>query len=334
MARPTSFKSSDIIKAANELNKLSKNINGTSLRKLLGAGRPDALMKQYNELLVEGKITTVEETTEVAEVVEVRELPIEVQQSLDDAVTSLKNVVMHCNDIAHNTVESRLSAAIEKAKDTEINAAEEVEKAQQDLGNAYDEIEQLKDEYQTEIDLLNDKLSQSIQVNSDLRVDLTNTKKDFGTAQKSNIDLTAKLETKTSECHVAEQDSLVQKTRAEEVAKQLVLAQETSAELDIKLNDANSLNTKNLAEIATLTANLSNALEAKDEAKIEAMSQTEIANKALSEATTASAEVASTTKQIVTSEEREALLHKQLEVQAAEIAGYKIQIESKNKMIP
>ncbi|MFT5716331.1 MAG: hypothetical protein ACI9T7_000506 [Oleiphilaceae bacterium] len=331
MARPASFKASDVIKAANELNKLSKNINGTSLRKLVGAGRPDALMKQYNELLNEGKITTVEETTEVAEVVEVRELPVEVQQSLDEAVTSLKNVVMHCNDIAHNTVESRLSAAIEKAKDTEINAAEEVEKAQQDLGNAYDEIEQLKDEYQTEIDLLNEKLSQSIQVNSDLKIELSNTKKDLGDAQKSNIDLTTKLETKTEQCQLAEQDSLVQKTRAEEVAKQLITAQESSAELDIKLNDANYLNTKNLAEIATLTANVSNALEAKDEAKLEAMSQTEIANKALSEATTASAEVASTTKQLTASEEREALLHKQLEQKSAEIAECKMQVESSNK---
>lgn len=331
MARPASFKASDIIKAANELNRASKNINGTSLRKLVGAGRPDALMKQYSELLEEGKITAVETTTEITEVVEVRELPKEVQQSLDDAVASLKNVVMNCNDIAHNTVENRLDAAMEKTKAAEVLAAEEVEKAQQDLGNAYDEIEQLKEESQAEVDLLNEKTTKLDQNNSDLKIELSGTKKDLNDIQEDNIDLTIKLEAKTNQCQVAEQESIVQKTRSEEVAKQLVTAQEVSAELNQKLNDANSINAKNLTEIATLTANVTNALEAKDEAKLDVITQTEIANKALSEAATASAEVAGITKQLTASEEREALLHKQLEAQAAEIAKYKMQMESLNK---
>ncbi|NQZ48620.1 MAG: hypothetical protein HRT95_00070 [Moritella sp.] len=61
------------------------------------------------------------------------------------------------------------------------------------------------------------------------------------------------------------------------------------------------------------------------------IAQTEIANDAQSEVATANAEVVGITKQLTASEEREALLHKKLEAQAADITGYKIQIESKNK---
>lgn len=195
MARPTSFKESDIIRAVNKINKNPRiTINGTSLRDSVGSGRPDALFKLYTKMLDDGKITTIEEATEISEVVEVRELPVEVQQSLDEAVNSLKNVVMHCNDIAHNTVENRLSTAIDKAKAAEILAAEDVQKAQQDLCNAYDEIEQVKDENQDETDLLNEKITKLDRGNSELTVELNSIKKEFGDAQKENAELLEKLE--------------------------------------------------------------------------------------------------------------------------------------------
>ncbi|HHK8568962.1 TPA: hypothetical protein ACQYCS_004630 [Vibrio parahaemolyticus] len=309
MARPTSFKASDIINAANELSRTGKNINGTSLRKLVGAGRPDALMTMYNELLAEGKISTVEETKDVAEVVEIRELPQEVEQSLDDAVTALKNVVMQCNDIAHNTVEGRLNAAIEKAKAEEILAAEEVEKAQIDLGAAYDEIEQLRDEHQAEIESLNDKLAKRDQENSELKLELSSTKQALDDSQKSNTDLSSKLEAKTTQCVTAEQDAIVQKTRAEEMAKQLAAAQETNAELTKSLDAEKALKADEHGKAEAAEAKLTVALEAKQEAKQEAK------------------------EAIAALKANEAELHQQLEERAAKIAEIQLQTKEDAKTI-
>ncbi|HHY0492716.1 TPA: hypothetical protein ACVU46_004510 [Vibrio parahaemolyticus] len=306
MARPTSFKASDIINAANELSRTGKNINGTSLRKLVGVGRPDALMSMYNELLAEGKITTVEEANkDVAEVVEVRELPQEVEESLNAAVESLKNVVMQCNDIAHSAVEGRLSAAIEKAKAEEILAAEEVEKAQLDLTSAYNEIEQLREEHQAELDRLNEILAKRDQENSDLKLELTSTKQSLNDQQKTNADLSAKLETKTEQCQQAEQDAIVQKTRAEEVGKQLTSVQETNAELTTSLDAEKALKADEHGRAEAAEAKLVAALESKQEAK----------------------------EAIAALKANEAELHQKLEEKAATIAESQLQIKEDAKVI-
>ncbi|HHC7360971.1 TPA: hypothetical protein ACN30T_004407 [Vibrio parahaemolyticus] len=269
MARPASFRPSDIINAVNELNRTGKNINGTSLRKLVGAGRPDALMSMYNDLLAEGKISTIEEQQEVAEVIEVRELPPEVEESLNSAVESLKNVVMQCNDIAHTAVEGRLNAAIDKAKAQEVLAAEEIEKAQADLKAAYDEIEQLRDDHQAELDKLNEKLEKQNKENSDLKLELTSTKQSLNDQQKTNADLSTKLEAKTEQCQLAEQDAIVQKTKAEEVAKQLSSAQETHTQLTSALDNERSLKAEEHGRAEAAEAKLAVALEDKQEAKEE-----------------------------------------------------------------
>ena len=269
MARPASFKSNDIINAANELIRTGKNINGTSLRKLVGAGRPDALMSMYNELLVEGKISTIEDQQEIAEVVEVRELPQEVEESLNNAVESLKNVVMQCNDIAHNAVEGRLSAAIEKAKAEEILAAEEVAKHQADLEMAYNDMEQLKEDHQAELERLNKKLAERDQENSDLKLELTSIKQSLNDQQKTNADLSTKLEAKTEQCQLAEQDAIVQKTKAEEVVKQLSSAQEIHAQLTSALDNERSLKAEEHGRAEAAEAKLAVALEDKQEAKEE-----------------------------------------------------------------
>lgn len=298
MARPTSFKESDIISAANELNRANKNINGTSLRKIVGAGRPDALMTMYNELLEQGKISTIEKQHEVAEVVDVRELPAEVEESLNSAVESLKNVVMQCNDIAHNVVEGRLSAAIEKAKAEEILAAEEVEKAQLDLTAAYNEIEQLREEHQAELDQLNDKLAKLNQENSDLKLELTSIKQSLNAQHKINAEQSDKLETKTEQCQKAEQDAIIQKTRAEEIAKQLSSAQKANGELTSALDNEKALKATEHGRAEAAEAKLAVALEAKEEAKAEAK-----------------------------------ILHQQLEEKAATIAENRQQIKEDEKTI-
>lgn len=328
MAAPKKFKDSDIIKAANELNKAGKNINGTSLRKLVGAGRPDTLLKMYNDLLAEGKITAIEETTEVAEVVEVRELPKEVEQSLDDAINALKNVVMQCNDIAHNTVENRLSAAIEKAKSAEVFAAEEVEKSEADLAAAFDEIEQLKEESQAELDLLSEKNGELVKEVSETKSELRSYHKSCADLEGKNVDLLIKLEAKTEQCTTAEQESLVQATRTEEANKQLVTAEKVNIELTDKLDTAKDLNAQNLAEIATLKAKLEDALLAKDEAKTENKAQAFIANNALSEVAKSNAETVAAKEQVIALKDSEALLHKQLEQQAVTINEDKTKIET------
>lgn len=332
MARPTTFKSSDIIKATNELNKSSTSkITGTALRKLIGTGRPDVIMREYNKLLENGTITAKKTDTDINEVVEVRELSKELEASLGDAMTALKNVVMHCNDIAHNTVENRLSAAIDKAKSAEVLAAEDVEKSEIDLAAAYDEIEQLKDERMTETDQLNEKITTLIKENSNLKIELNSLKKSYEDTQEVKMDLSEKLEIKTEQYTHAEQESLVQKTRSEEVDKQLLTAHKINAEHSKKIEDATALHTSNTANIAKLTTQLTDAIKAKVDAKQEVKSQTEIANSALLGAAKSQAETVSAKEQITALKDSEAMLHKQLEelsaTYAVENEKAKMQIE-------
>ncbi|WP_354624587.1 hypothetical protein [Psychromonas sp. MME2] len=331
MARPITFTSNDIIKAANELNKSSANkITGTALRKIIGTGRPEVIMRHYNKLLEAGTITATSTTTEVTEVVEVRDLPKEVEQSLNEAMTALKSVVMHCNDIAHNTVENRLSAAIDKAKSAEVLAAEDVEKSEIDLAAAYDEIEQLKDERMTETDQLNEKITTLIKENSDLKIELNSLKKSYEDTQTVKMDLLEKLEIKTEQYTHAEQEFLVQKTRSEEVDKQLLTAHKINAEHSKKIEDATALHTSNTANIAKLTTQLTDAIKAKVDAKQEVKSQTEIANSALLGAAKSHAETVSAKEQITALKDSEAMLHKQLEQliakHAVEVEQAKVQI--------
>jgi hypothetical protein len=281
MAAPKKFKDSDIIKAANEINKAGKNINGTSLRKLIGAGRPDALLKMYNDLLIEGKITVIEEATEVAEFVEIRELPKEVEQSLDDAVIALKNVVMQCNDIAHNTVENRLSAAIEKAKAAEVFAAEEVEKSEADLTAAFDEIEQLKEESQLELDLLTEKITSLTAENLELASEFRDQKKISNNALDNVKRLEKLLSDKNAECVLAEQEAIVQKTRTEETSKQLTNEQERTKKQYQDLEYIKEARLNDLAEIDKLKSRLELAESNEKQLTIDLKTKSDVAQNAL-----------------------------------------------------
>jgi len=330
MAAPRKFKDSDIINAVNELNKAGKNISGGSLRRIIGTGRPDVLIEQYNKLLASGEITENTKKSGVSEVVEVRDLPREVQQSLDEAVASLKNVVMHCNDIAHNTVENRLSAAIEKAKETQLLAAEEIEVAQAERDSAYNEIEQLKDdaeqlkdEHQVDLDLLDEKLAKRDRENSDLKIELSNTKKSYEYTKSANTDLSRNLDEKTKQCSASEQESLVQKTRYEEVAKQLLAAQEANAGLTKKLDDASTLHTTNAAEIAKLKSQLEDSNNSKEEAIKEAILHEDRANNAFKEVEKFKAQTESAKEQVAELKSSEAQLHERLEKQVEENAEEK-----------
>lgn len=327
MAAPTKIIASDVMKAANELRRVGKNINGTALRNITGTGRPENIMEMYEQLLKEGKITAIESATEVSDIVDVRELPKEVQQSLEDAVASLKNVVMHCNDIAHNTVENRLSAAIDKAKAAEVLAAEETQAAQTDLTSAYNEIEELKDEYKIDLDLLNEKRAKLDRDNSDLKTELSNTQKSYGETRTANTDLSRNLETKTKQCLLAEQESLVQKTRNEEVEKQVAAVKEVNTGLAKKLEDATTLHTNDAAEIAKLKSQLEDSNKSKEKAIKEAETHEDLANVAFKEIEKFKAQAEAAKEQVAELKVSEAQLHERLEKQAVENAENKLHIK-------
>ena len=151
MARPVTFKSEDIIRAAHDLNRAGGNINGTSLRKFVGSGRPDALMKEYSKLLTEGKITILEKSAGVARGVEVIALPFEMQKALDDALKLLKSTAFQCADIIDG---SHLSV---------------------------DEVQAEFDRLNAKIEQLNSKLTISEKENLEFRIELNNTKRTLDT---------------------------------------------------------------------------------------------------------------------------------------------------------
>ena len=147
MANHKTFTDQDVINAANELKALNKPVNGNSLRRLVGSGRPSTLLDMYENLVSKGNINVVavlEESDAVT--MEAHDLPSEIKEELELGLQAISNMISRCNDIAHHVVESRLNKAVEEAKNARIAAETLVEEAAKREELAYEEAETYKDE--------------------------------------------------------------------------------------------------------------------------------------------------------------------------------------------
>ncbi|MCW8349051.1 DNA-binding protein [Vibrio sp. ZSDZ65] len=140
MARDRSFTDNDIIDAVRQLNETGRNINKTSLRSVIGKGRPATLYSTYTELLEQGKIE--QELSLPAEPEsKTHELPPEISEIAAVVLSDIEAMIHRVNDAAHNIVEGRLNKAIENAKAQSIEAGERVQSIEQELEVAYNTIE-------------------------------------------------------------------------------------------------------------------------------------------------------------------------------------------------
>lgn len=151
MARQKSYTDQQVIDAAREIIDSGKVVNGTSLRKIIGSGRPDALMADY-ECLREN----IESPTANIDVVEVeqQELPLEIQEVKATVLGDLDRLIGDCYSVAHSIVSKSANIEINQLKQDVAKCQAELEMRENDLNSAYEEIESLRDQLQESQDLL------------------------------------------------------------------------------------------------------------------------------------------------------------------------------------
>lgn len=180
MARERTFTEQQIIGAVTQLMIDGKNINGTSLRNHIGAGRPSALMSAYEELKEKGMIETpqldIVEQTEIKHQV----LPPEIADQASIVLADIERMIHNINDLAHFTVEQRLNNAINEAN---IRASEAAKREADSLDQQNKAFEQLEDALD-EIDNMTEKMEQLQQEINELR-----TKYELSENNRKNIEL-------------------------------------------------------------------------------------------------------------------------------------------------
>lgn len=212
MANHKTFSEQDVINAANELKSQNKPINGNSLRRLVGSGRPSTLIEMYESLVTKGNINVPVITEESDNVtMECHDLPSEIKEELELGLQAISNMISRCNDIAHHVVESRLNKAVEEAKDARIAAETLVEEAAKREEQAYEEAETYKDEIEvldanvTDLDKQNVSITHQLETSTNkidelqAQLDAANkalikVNKDLAKADKNNNESEAKYE--------------------------------------------------------------------------------------------------------------------------------------------
>lgn len=229
MARERAFSDEQIIAAAEELMAAGKNINGSSLRARVGAGRPSALIDAYDELMKNGLIQAKTEVAEVEQEMRHQELPPEISDMRAVVLGDVDAMITRINDLAHHTVEQRLNGAIKEANKRATDAAIRESESIEAQAKAFEQIE----------DAL-DQLADEKEKNEALNVELTRL--------KSALDVSL-LETKSAEKSTAERDH-----RITALEKQLKQAEKARNEAETALAKADGRVEVITASLAAKTA--------------------------------------------------------------------------------
>lgn len=170
MARERAFTDQQIIDAANELTLSGKNINGTSLRNKVGAGRPSTLFDVYQQLNKKGSIAIHTEPTEQQPEITQQMLPAEIDSMLSVALADIENIVQQINNNAHYVIEQRLNSAINEANERAADAAKRQAEVEIEMESAFNHVEDMREELEatkeneTNTNKQNQELKQALEI--------------------------------------------------------------------------------------------------------------------------------------------------------------------------
>ncbi|MGL6316633.1 hypothetical protein [Vibrio sp. WXL103] len=207
--RPKSYTDTQLIEAANLLIAEGKAVNGASLRKKVGSGRPDALLSDYERLSQSGQITILIPSESESNDVVHQELPPEIADRLNVFLADITEMVESINDHAHHTVEGRLNTAIAEANTRASEAAKREAESLQEQEKAFDELEDTLDklaDVEAQYQKLQDKTNQIV---SDLKV--------------------SQSETRSALADIQERDQLIEKLESELQTHRLALGEAQTA---------------------------------------------------------------------------------------------------------
>lgn len=184
--RKKDYSDEQIIDAGRRLEKTGYTVNGWSLRKELGGGRPYRLADVWDAAT---QSTDIVETTTVDEV---SDLPIEINEAVNlatsDLIQVIESAVVNCNTLAIHTANQTVADTLDKmrtdianANETEVQAHAAIERCDETIAAHEDTIEHLNgiiaqmDKNLTQrdnrIEELDKKLSLSLILTNDLESD-------------------------------------------------------------------------------------------------------------------------------------------------------------------
>lgn len=184
MARERAFTDQQIIDAANELTLSGKNINGTSLRNKVGAGRPSTLFEVYQELNKKGSIVVHTETTEPQPEITQQILPPEIDSMLSVTLADIENMIQHINNNAHYVIEQRLNSAINEANERAADAAKRQAEVEVEMESAFNHVEDMREELETSKENATNAVKLNQELNQALEVSKSETKATINAKQE------------------------------------------------------------------------------------------------------------------------------------------------------
>jgi chromosome segregation ATPase len=214
MARERGFTDEQIIAAADQLAAAGKNINGSSLRAIIGVGRPKNLIDTYENLMKNGVIQVKNEVVDTAQEMVHQELPPEIADMRSVVLGDVDSMINRINDLAHHTVEQRLNGAIKEANKRAADAAIREAESVKEQEKAFDQVEDVLDTV--------DAVNKEKEILNNLKTQL-----------KSSLDISLS-ETKSAEKTITERDQRIGAAgkQLNEAQKQLKDAETSLARAD------------------------------------------------------------------------------------------------------
>lgn len=142
LKRNTKFSEQDIIDAARALNQAQKPINGSSLRKQIGFGRPDKLFEVYQSLVDQKVISTLNDLSTSKSPTPLPAHAIELKHQLID---TLDICIHRINEAAVISAEKKYTDLIAGASEKRQELEEQLTQLNHDLEAAFNEIEDVKE---------------------------------------------------------------------------------------------------------------------------------------------------------------------------------------------
>ncbi len=313
MARDRAFTDEQIVSAANELQLAGKAINGTSLRNVIGIGRPSNLMDVFKELESNGLISVEQEIVEQSPEVKRIALPIELADMLSVIMGDVESMIHKINDHAHFVVEQRLNSAIAEANQRAAEAAKKQVDIEREMEKAFNQVEDFREQLNNAVDDLQSSKTQVMLLerkNLDLEGDI-----ELFIIEKT--ELKAQISDKDNEIKVIKSELVTtEKQLSVEIGKNQVLASDLEAKkaefkrLTEAKEVSDQLRFEAVGELKSLTTSFekSEKICLVQSEKIEVLSlkvgELEEVNKTLN------AQVSSDSKQILTLEKKLTSLNK------------------------
>lgn len=292
MARSKGYSEQDVIVAVAELTEKGRSINGSSLRSVIGTGRPANIFATYEKLLEEGALDKYRQLPVEEEQEKEYELPPEIIDAREIVLSDMSVIFTRINNLANSIAEKRLNAAVLQAKEMARVSSERLASAEEEMNQAYNTIEDQKDLLDSAETQAAGYLERINQLEKDLA--LSNNRND--SLEVDNGRLKFEVDELKGSKKTLEIENSEQFTQITQLSSQIDGLNAAAKEQSLKLTDLETSRVKQEEAISEL----GKELELANKDKIESESQSKANLRLLNDAKTQLSEVKAELKQVRT----------------------------------